>query len=101
MKVETDKGHEVTARQLMHNILYDNGAVNRWEPETLKRYPEKHFKAITAACENFFDAHPEFLTDEDLENIAAGELEENKLKYGIHPEYAALDDALNEYFEVM
>lgn len=93
--------HEIIARQLMKIMLYDNGAVNRFEPETEKRYKSKHLKAITNACGVFFIAHPEFITDEDLDSIAAGELTENMEKYGIHPEYEALNNALNDYFEVM
>jgi len=99
MEVSTDVGHQITARKLMHIILYDNGLVNTFEPDTLKQYPVKYFDRITKACEVFFEAHPEFLTDEHLENIAAGELEENLEIYGIYPEYKELDEALNDYHD--
>ena len=92
---------EIIARKLMQIMLYDNGAVNRFEPETEKRYKPKHLKEITRCCHTFFSAHPEFVTDDDLDNMGAGELEENKEKYGIFPEYKELDKALNAYFEVM
>ena len=101
MEVTTDTGHEITARKLMHIMLYDNGAVNRFEPDTKSKYPKTHFDAIVRACELFFDNHPEFLTDDDLDNIAAGELTENQEKYGIFPEYQAIDLALNSYFDIM
>lgn len=101
MEIKTDVGHQITARKLMHIMLYDNGAVNRFEPDGKYKYPKKIFDAITEACELFFDAHPEFLTDEDLDNIAAGEETENEEKYGIFPEYKLLNDVLNDYFEVM
>jgi hypothetical protein len=101
MESKTDIGHQITARKLMHNMLYDNGAVNIHHPDNLKRYPKLIFDRITKACEIFFDAHPEFLTDDDLDDIAGGIEEDNQEKYGIYPEYKMLSDALNEYFDVM
>jgi hypothetical protein len=101
MEVKTDIGHQITARKLMHIMLYDNGAVIYCEPDGPNRYPKKIFDDITKACEIFFDAHPKFLTDEDLDNIAAGEETENQEKYGIYPEYEHLNNLLNDYFEIM
>jgi hypothetical protein len=97
----TDTGHQITARKLMEIMLYDNGAANRLEPDTKKRYPNKNFDRVTKACDVFFEAHPTLLTDENLDEIAAGEYNENAEKYGIYPEYKELSDALNEYFDVM
>lgn len=99
MEVATDTGHQITARKLMEIILYDNGLVNRYEPDNISRYPKKYFDWITKACEVFFEAHPEFLTEEHLESIAAGEFEENQEIYGIYPEYAELDNALNNFHD--
>ena len=101
MEVSTDTGHQITARRLMHIMLYDNGAVNRLEPDNPSKYPKKNFDAITSACEVYFENHPELLTDHNLEEMAAGEYEKNQAKFGVYPEYAALDKALNEYFDVM
>ena len=103
MEVKTDIGHQITARKLMELMLYDNGCVYRegGSSDKLSRYPKKHFDAITKACDTFFTNHPEFLTDEDLENITTGEHGEVQDKYGAYPEYKALDEALFEYFEVM
>lgn len=101
MEVSTDVGHQITARKLMHIMLYDNGAVSRFEPDGKHKYPKGIFEKVTQCCEEFFEAHPEFLTDDDLDDIAAGEQEENEAKYGIYPEYQPLNDALNEYFDLM
>lgn len=93
--------YEIIARELMKIMLYDNGAVNRWEPETEKRYKKSHLKAITNGCEDFFSLHPELVTDDHLNNIGAGMEEENDDLYRIYPEFKNLDIALNKYFEVM
>lgn len=45
--------------------------------------------------------HPELLTDENLEEIAAGFEEDNEAKFGIYPEYVVLNGVLNDYFDVM
>ncbi len=94
--------YEVAARELMKIMLYDNGAdYNKMANETEARYKKKYLKLITNACEEFFGKYPQFITDEDFENIAAGELTENQNLYGIYPEYNNLNKALNEYFDVM
>jgi carotenoid cleavage dioxygenase-like enzyme len=101
MTVTNDRGHQVTARRLMEIMLYDNGAINRLEPDNLRRYPKKNFEAITNACDAFFTAHPDLLTDENTEEIAAGEYEENQTKFGTFKEYTSLDKALNDFFDRM
>lgn len=90
--------HEIIARRLIQNILYDNGMVNRWEPESQKSYPKSHVRKISIVAGIFFDSHPELLTDDDLSNICCGEETENESKYGVYPEYKALNDSLNNYF---
>lgn len=96
MKTQIDLGHIEIARSLMKDIMYANGMVNRWRPE---KYPKKHVNRIAKSAGIFFDAHPEFLTDDDILNMADGFVEENQEKYGIYPEYKQLSDDLNEYFD--
>lgn len=101
MENPNDTGHQITARKLIEIMLYDNGAVNRLEPDNLKKYPQKLLETLTLACEVFFEKYPELLTDENLEEIAAGELEENEAKFGIYPEYIVLNGILNDYFDII
>lgn len=86
----------VIARRLMKEIQYCNGMVNRWEAE---KYPEHHVQTIAAAARPFFEAHPEFMNDEDIQQICDGEYSENQARYGIYPEYKALDKSLNNFFD--
>ena len=98
MEVKTDTGYQIVARKLMEHVLYDNGAVDCWHPDNRSMYPKKHFDAITKAAEVYFEAHPEMLTDENLDEIASAGEDENNDKFGIHTEYAELDRVLNEWF---
>lgn len=101
MENSQDRGHQITARAIMHNMLYDNGCINRIKPDGLKRYPKKIFNQITKACGLFFEAHPELLTEDNLDEIGCGMEEENEAKFGIYPEYELLNNLLNEYFDIM
>jgi hypothetical protein len=101
MESNTDTGYQIVARKLMEIILYDNGAVNRFEPDDNRKYPVSHFNRITQACESLFEAHPSLLTDENLDDIASGEYEENQAKFGAYEEYRELDKALNEFFDII
>lgn len=95
---DIDKGHLQIAIQMMVNIIYDNGMVNRFNPEHISTYPTKHVREIARTAGIYFEAHPDLLTDDDLNNICCGEYTENQEKYGIHPEYEAMDNALNSFF---
>lgn len=101
MEVSTDIGHQITARKLMHIMLYDNGAVNRFEPDKTRRYPKPIFDEIIQACSTLFDKHPDLLTDDNLEMIAAGCEDDVKEIFDTIPEYEALNEVLNRYFEIM
>lgn len=84
-----------TATKLMRNILYDNGMVNRLEPEFIDPvWVEK----ISPIAERFFLIHPNLLTDDVLDEIATGEVDEIQRKYGSLTGFADLDNVLNEYF---
>lgn len=88
--------HIEIAKSLMKEIMFDNGMVDRWHPE---KYPERWVNKIAKSAGVFFDAHPELLTNEDIENICCGEMEENEQKYGSLPEYEQLNKDLNNYFD--
>lgn len=96
---DMDKGHLQIAIQMMVNIVYDNGMVHRFDPEHSSTYPLKHVREIALTAGIYFDAHPELLTDEDLEQICCGEESEVQDKFGIHPEYQPMSDALNNFFD--
>ena len=92
-----DPGHIEIAKSLMKEILYDNGYVDRWHPEE-KQYSKKWMDKIAVVAGNFFDQNPEVLTDEDIESICCGFVEENEEKYGSLSGYKEMSDILNEYF---
>ncbi|MBB6236523.1 hypothetical protein HDC90_001135 [Pedobacter sp. AK013] len=86
---------DIIAKQLMKEIMYDNGMVDRWHPE---KYPTKWIDRISAPAGVFFDANPEILNNEDIDQMCCGELNENQTKYGSLVGYKELDEALNDYF---
>jgi len=94
---QNDQEWEVVAVQMMREILYANGGVNRYNPEPTE-WPAKHTKSIANAAKQFFTAHLEFLTDDDIEQMCDGEEGETDTKYGIYPEWAALSQSLEDYF---
>ncbi len=101
MEVSTDIGYQIVARKIMESMLYDNGAVNRLEPDNEKRYPKVIFNEITLVCEKLFEKCPELLNDDNLELIACGcEDDQNEL-FGKYPEYDVLNEVLNRYFDIM
>lgn len=83
-------------KRLMKEIMYANGCVDRWNPET---YPEEHVEAISKVANTFFMLHPELYNDDDILNICDGCLDENLSMYGHLKGYKELDEALNNYFE--
>lgn len=95
---EIDKGHLQIAIQMMVNIVYDNGMVNRFDPERTSTYPTKYVRDIAINSGKYFDAHPQLLTDENLNDICCGEETELEEKFGIHPEYKQMSDSLNHFF---
>lgn len=86
---------DIIAKELMREIMYDNGMVNRWNPEV---YPKKCVDSISVAAGIFFEKNPDVLTNEHINNICCGEYTENQEKYGILEGYSELDEALNKYF---
>lgn len=91
--------HLEMAKSLMEEMMCCNGAVNIAEPLTDKRFGKPHLYAIARAAGAFFDAHPDLLNDDVINQMADGDWDENQETFGIYPEYKALDDALNEYFD--
>jgi hypothetical protein len=96
---DIDLGHLQIAIQMMVNITYDNSMVNRFDPERTSTYPVKYVREISRTAGIYFDAHPELLTDENLDEICCGEETEVAGKFGIHPEYQPMSNALNEFFD--
>lgn len=84
------------AKRLMKEIMYDNGMVDRWNTE---QYPQNWVDKIAGPADKFFNANPHCYTDEDIENICAGEYGENQLLYSQLEGYAELEEVLNEYFD--
>ncbi|KAA0126422.1 hypothetical protein FY557_17380 [Chryseobacterium sp. SN22] len=79
----------------MKEIAYDNGFINRWE---LERYDAKWINKIGPLAKAFFDANPERLTDDDIEEICAGEQGEVDETYGNLHGFKELLESLNDYF---
>lgn len=82
----------IIARELMELIVYDNNMVV--ERESWRKYKRK----IQRECEKVFSLHPDFATDEWLENFAIGEATEKEELVKQYPELKRLDDLLNEFF---
>lgn len=85
------------AKQIMENIQNDCGAANRFEGGF--KYPEKWIKVISFHSQKLFEAHPELLTDDFLEEISCGGEEVRAELRGKFPEYINLDCVLEKYFE--
>jgi len=86
---------DVIAKQLILEIMYDNGMVYRGKKED---YPKKYLDLISESAGIFFDKNPDFLTNEDIIQICCGEVSENEIKYGKLDGYKELLEALNKYF---
>ena len=84
------------AEKLMEEIMYDNGWVNRLEPEF---FDPAWVSKIGAVAGPFFENHRHLLNDEALEDIVCGEYGENQQKYSSLNGFKELDEVLNAYFE--
>lgn len=96
-----DPPNIVIAKQLMQSMMLANGCINRIEPDGPKRYPDKWLFPIAAAGGAFFDAHPELLTDDVIDEIVDGDRDEVETKYGQYPEFEVLDNLLSGFFDCM
>ena len=88
--------HTDIAVKFMKNILYDNGIVNRIEPEYID---QSWVLKIGVAADNFFTLHPYLLTDDVIDEIATGDVDEIESKYGQLEGFRELNQVLNEYFD--
>lgn len=99
VKIALDLNHENSGKAiaclLMKNVMYDNGMVNRWEPE---KYPLAVVQRIAAPAKAFFAVHPDLLTVEHLDQIATGFEEDIAERYGKLPGFVELHNALNDWF---
>ena len=98
-----DKGHLEIARSLMKEILYDNGYVDRWHTEE-SQMSKKWENKIAPIAGVFFEAHPELLTNEHIENIASGGIENDpdedlNIIYKDYPDIEPLRAILNAYVD--
>lgn len=85
------------ARELMRLIMYDNGCVNRLEPEaSYAPYNKLHEKIIAKAVRAFRRANPDKVFDHDFWEDTTMGTGEMLIKYNHHEE---LDKSLNDYFE--
>lgn len=92
--MERNQAEEI-ARELMRQIMYDNGSVNSVEEE---KFPARHLSAIADAAEVFFGANPVVNTPYHYEEICCGEHGVNEEVYGSLEGYQELVDVLNSYF---
>lgn len=97
----TDNGHNEIAISLMRELLYENGCINKLEPDSILRYPQDHVERIAVASAEFFDSNPDLLTDEVINDIVSGEQSENEAKYGNLNGYYKLMYSLELFFNVM
>lgn len=81
---------------LMHDILYDNGAVDRDNPES---YSPEWVEKIAPIAGRFFNRYPDLLAEEHIYDIATGFHEEITERYGSLEGYDELDKVLNEYHD--
>lgn len=87
---------KIIAEQIMENIAYDNGTVDRWHPMT---YPSKWLNNIAKKSFIFFNENPQLMNDEDIEEICNGEETEVQNKYSNLKGWDELNKVLNEYFD--
>lgn len=92
-------GWETIARKIMQDVIYDNGFVDRYHPETPEMYSDEWVEKLKDASKNFFDKHPNYLTIHDFEAIAIGCYDENVEEYGRFSEYEQLERTISEYYE--
>jgi len=92
-------GWETITKNIMEDIVYDNGFVDRLNPVTDAFYPAEYVEKIKEASKEFFSNHTYYLNAKDITAIAIGCADENEKEYGRYPEYKKLQDAINEYCE--
>ncbi len=83
------------AKRCMKEIMYDNGMVDRLNPE---KYEDWFVNYIADQSKEFIDNIPE-MTDEDYDLLCYGNMDEAEEKFSSIPGYRAMNDALNEYFD--
>lgn len=86
-------GWETIARTIMQYIVYDNGLVNRWHPESEALYPVEWIEKLKEASKIFFSKHTNYLTTKDIESIAIGCYDENVEEYG------QLEQTINDWYK--
>lgn len=90
------------ALHMMEQVMLDNGAINRLEPDGKYRYPQKHINAISAAYEEFQRLHPkEFETEASTEVIIGLIIDhpgDEDMGFEGMPQ---IDKALTDFFEIM
>lgn len=94
-KVTVSLEEQVIALSLLQEIAFDNGFFNRWSPE---KYDAKWINKIGPISKVFFDANPELLTDNNIEEICCGEESEVNERYGDLVGFKELHESLNDYF---
>ena len=92
-------GWETIARQIMKDVIYDNGFVDRYNPETEYLYPMASLNEIKEASKFFFSNHVDYLTIKDINTIAIGCHDEIVAEYGRFIEYKELERAINDWYE--
>lgn len=97
--LERNQKHSNIAKLMMRAIQYENGMVNRYEPET---FPQKWVDMITLDLNYFFMHNPSLypLSNEMLEAIANYSEDEDEENLLMHLEgFDRLNNTLNFYFD--
>jgi hypothetical protein len=91
-----DKGNEEIAKSIMLEIQYDNGVIDRYNPEYIS---PKWLELISEKAGAFFDLHPELLTDENIELICLGNDDGHFEGFNEIEGYSELNKVLDDFFD--
>jgi len=94
-EIEKLPAYHQLAVKFMKEIMYDNGMVNRLEPE---RYEVKYINHIAIPAGTFFQANPDLPIDETINEIATMEYVEMMNKYSYLNGFESLNEALEDFF---
>lgn len=86
------------ARYMIRLIMYDNGAINRNQPDDESRYPENHVINIAFCCAGFFRYNPDMYTEEIINTLCIGDEDDVEKLFFDKTNFKYLHQSLNNYF---